>query len=452
MSDPLAPLYTAHPDYRAEHDGRFWLVRNVDESGLACGEQIYRIWSSFDGRPTEQVISDLGTGRNIPADLVEAAVRVLARAGLLLPSEPLPAPDRAPIPDLGAWEPLPLVSIIVLAGPRARVHLETCLPSIALQAYPNLEVILVDNQTVDDSIDFVRENYPRVQVLSTGRALGFDAANNLAIRQARGDFILLLNDDTELEHDCVGQCMKVMLQSERTACVVPKMRLFYTRPFLNSIGNSMYPSGQACDNFIGYLDVGQFDGVEQVFSACFGAAVLRRSVVDEIGAMDERYSFYFEDMDWSYRARIRGYEIAAAPHAIVYHKFSATMDTLDSAFKTGLVARNRLRFIWKNLDLGRAWQLTRTYLAESIRHVTWAAKQGKAGIAGTYLRSWGQWFVSWPGLLLARRRIRGRRAPSFSDNEAFALVGMIPQPAMYGRYPVLTASLIREHYMQLEIL
>jgi GT2 family glycosyltransferase len=269
--------------------------------------------------------------------------------------------------------------------------------------------------------------------------------------KARGDFYLLLNDDTELEPGCVAGCMAVMAQSERIAAVVPKMKLFYLRQFINSIGNSLYPSGLSCDNMIGYLDVGQFDDTHQVFSACFGAALLRRSVVEEIGPLDERYAFYYEDMDWSYRARLNGYQIVAAPGSIVYHRFNATMQTLTTTFKTGLIARNRLLFIWKNLNAGRALRLTWIYGRESLKHLLWARQQGQQSIARTYLRSWGQWLASWPSLFAARRETRGQRHAGFRDDAVFALVDSIPQPAMYDRYPILSRSLVRQHYQHLEI-
>ena len=451
MTDPLDVQYTANSDYQAEHQGAYWLLRDANGWGLALDPWTFGVWSAFDGRPTQEVVAGLVTAPGSTTALVESTAKVLARAGLLRLSQPLP-PLPSPLPAApSALEATPLISIIVLAGRNARPHLETCLPSLVAQTYPNLELILVDNHTTDDSVAFARANYPQVQILPTGAPLGFDAANNQGMAAARGEFLLLLNDDTELEPDCVAECMAAMARSEQIAAIVPKMKLFYLRRFINSIGNSLYPSGLSCDNMIGYLDVGQFDDTGQVFSACFGAVLLRRSVVEEIGPLDERYAFYFEDMDWSYRARLHGYQIVAAPRGIVYHRFNATMQTLDSTFKTGLVARNRLLFIWKNLNLGRALRLTWTYGRESLKHALWARQQGQADIARTYRQSWGQWITSWPNLFRARRETRRRRHPGFHDDAVFALVDPIPRPAMHGRYPILSRSVVREHYQHLDI-
>jgi GT2 family glycosyltransferase len=451
MTDPLDPLYRQNPEFQPEQHEKYWLLDNAAGWGVACDAPIYRTWSAFDGRPTDQVIPTVSAETGIPAAFVESTAKVLARAGLLLPSRPLPLRLHMPSTDAAELGSPPLVSVIILAGPQALAHLQTCLSSVLAQTYPKLEVILVDNHQQDDLAEFIEQSFPQVNLISPDKPLGFDAANNLAMKQANGEFLFLLNDDTEMESDCVAECVSVIMRSDRIAAVVPKMRLFYLRSFLNSIGNSLYRNGQSCDNFVGYLDVGQFDDTDQVFSACFGAALLRSSVVEQIGYLDEAYSFYFEDMDWSYRARLSGYDVVAVPRAVVYHKFNASMGELPSTFKLGLVARNRMRFIWKNLNLRRAWRFTRIYLAETLRHIGWATDKGVADIVRTYRQSWWQWLRSLPNLAIARRQTRRLRHPTFRDDAVFALVDSVPRPMLYGRYPLICAPVIRDHYMKLEM-
>jgi GT2 family glycosyltransferase len=451
MTDPLDALYRQNPEYQPHHDGTFWLLSNAAGWGIACDALLHRTWSAFDGRPTVDVVREVSAETGASTAFTESSAKVLARAGVLKPSQPLPPLAHHVSSEFAGLSSLPLVSVIVLAGPQARDHLATCLPSILAQTYPNLEVILVDNQTADDSVPFTEQSFPQVKVLSTGESLGFDAANNLAMKQARGDYFVLLNDDTEMESSCVAECLRVMSRSDKIAVVVPKMKLFYLRSFLNSIGNSLYPDGLSCDNFVGYLDVGQFDDIDQVFSACFGAAMLRRSVIEEIGYLDENYSFYFEDMDWSFRARLSGYDIVAAPRAVVYHKFNASMDKLPSTFKLGLVAHNRVRFVWKNLNTGRAWRFARIYRAEALRHILWAMENQTPGILRAYCASWLKWLRLVPNLAIARWQTRRSRHPGFSDDATFALVDRIPRPLMYGRYPLINVPAVRDHYMQLEI-
>jgi GT2 family glycosyltransferase len=450
MADPLDALYKQNTDNQARHDGTFWIVENAAGWGLAFDDLVYRVWSAFDGRTSKQVITGLGTKAGASAAFVESTAKVLARAGMLIPSQPLEPLSHITSADVSDLEPFPLVSIIILASRQAREHLEACLPSAMEQTYPNLEIFMVDNQTTDGSAAFTGENYPQVRVLSTPRQMGFSDANNWAMKQAQGEFYFLVNEDTELEPDCVAECVRVMVRSERIAAVAPKMKLFYMRDFINSMGNSTHPNGQSHDNFIGYLDVGQFDATDQVFTACFGAALLRRSAVEEIGYMDERFFVYYSDADWAFRARVYGYDVVAAPQAVVYHKFTATISTMASMFKLGLIIYSRLRFAWKNFDFRRARKFLWSYLKEDLGNLVWALYKRRYDVAGTYFRRRLQWVFSLPEVTVARWQTRRARHPSFSDDAAFAMIERIPQPAMYGKYPVIAAHFVRGHYMRLE--
>ncbi|MCP4538741.1 MAG: glycosyltransferase [Chloroflexi bacterium] len=450
MMDALDCLYKQSADFKSQNDGTFWILSDDTGKAFAFDDLVYGVWSAFDGALTDQVIATIVTDK-VSAAFVESTTKVLARAGAIVPSQSLPPMVHTPPVDLSDPSSFPLISVIIPAGRQARVHLEACLPSVLAQTYPNLEIILVDNQTTDDSVSFTRQNFPQIKIIPTDKSLGFGAANNLAMKQARGEFFFLLNDDTIMEPDCIAECAMAMFGSDMIAAVVPKMKLSYMRSFFNSMGNSMYPDGRSCDNFIGYLDVGQFDDTARVFGACFGAAMLRRSVVEQIGDIDEEYFYYYEDIDWSFRARIGGYDIVTAPQAIVYHKFNATTDTLPSTFKLGLVIRNRLRFIWKNLDLGRASRFMRVYLKEDFYRLTWARDNNMPDVMKTCYKSWRQWLCSLPKLAVARWKTRRLRHAPFSDDAAFALANRIPQPAMHGRYPVISAPVIQNHYMRLEM-
>jgi GT2 family glycosyltransferase len=449
--DPLDRLYRQNKTYHSQDGDLFWILGDADGWGVAFDDPVYRVWSAFDGRPTDQVIAALTAETEMSAAFVEATAKVLARAGMLIPSRPLDPLPRVPSTDLAGFASFPLVSIIILASRQARVHLETCLPSVLAQTYPNLEIILVDNQTTDDSVAFTEQNFSQVNVISTPEPLGFGGANNCAMKRARGEFFFLVNEDTEMEPDCIAECVRVMIRSDKIAVVAPKMRLFYERAFLNSMGNSIQPDGHAYDNFIGYLDVGQFDETEQVFTACFGASLLRRSVVEQIGYMDEDYFVYYDDTDWSFRARLCGYDVVAAPQAVVYHKFNVTVDTLASTFRVKLVVHNRLRFVWKNLDFERAWRFTLAYREDVRRNIAGAKMNGWHDVVKTYRKAWRRWFRSVPQLAIVRWQTRRLRRPPFSDDAAFALADAIPRPTMHGRYPVISAPVIREHYMRLEI-
>lgn len=449
-ADPLDACYRKTDEYQPRHDGNLWLLEDAEGWGLACDEWAYRTWAGFDGRPTQEVVSSVSSETGASAAVLESIAKVLARAGMLIPSQPLPPLPKAPASDISDLAPFPLVSLIILASRQARGHLETCLPSVRNQTYPNLEIILADNQTTDDSAEFTRQHFPEVRILSIPGRKGFGGANNYAMKQARGEFFLMINEDTEMDPDCVAECVRVMLRSDQIAAVAPKMKLFYMRDFINSMGNSTHPNGQSHDNFIGYLDVGQFDDKDEVFTACFGAAMVRREAIEKIGYMDEKYFVYYDDVDWSYRARIYGYGVVTAPRAIIYHKFNATVSTLASTFKLGLIVHNRLRFAWRNFDFRRARQFLWMYLGEDVGNFFWALSKKQYDVARTYAKARLQWLLSWPEATYRRWQTRRACHPDFSDDAAFALIDQVPTPSMYGRYPAILVSFVRAHYMQLE--
>jgi GT2 family glycosyltransferase len=450
MVDPLSARYRRARDTEPHFDGTFWLLTWGQRTGIALDEAVYRVWRAFDGRLTAAALPEATTEGGTDAPFVESTTKVLARAGVLSPEKPLaPITTVSPIP-VDAGSPLPLVTVVILASRQARPHLETCLPSVAAQTYPQLEILLVDNQTTDDSVSFAADGYPQITIIPTGAPLGFAAANNLAIRQAQGDLLMLINEDTELASDCVAECVRVAVGAPQAAIVAPKMRLFHMRRFLNSMGTSVFPDGRACDNFVGYLDVGQFDGTREVFAACFGAAMLRRSAVEALGVLDERYHFYYEDLDWAYGARLRGYDVIAAPRAVAYHKFSATISGLGSTFKERMAARNRLLFVWKNLDFARARRLTRLYRLEDRLKTVRAKHAGRMDLVVAYRRSVLDWVRSWPSLASARMQRRSSRHSATADDDAFALTDGVPEPALYIHYPIISASNVRGHYMRLD--
>ena len=134
--------------------------------------------------------------------------------------------------------------------------------------------------------------------------------------------------------------------------------------FINGLGNHIRRRGWGSDNFIGVVDVGQFAGLNEVPSACFGAALLDRAAVDEVGLLDERYTAFYEDVDWSFRAWMKGWRIVPEAGATVYHEFGASY---PSRQKLCFVVRNRLRLVLK-LFRGR-WLLSfvKSYVIEDAR-------------------------------------------------------------------------------------
>ncbi|MDH7514121.1 MAG: glycosyltransferase family 2 protein, partial [Clostridiales bacterium] len=243
-----------------------------------------------------------------------------------------------------------LVSVIIVTF-NSEEHIRGCLDSVLGQTYKNLEVMVVDNASKDRTVEIAQSYHPRVKVFPLRKNIYFPGAVNYGIEKAAGDFFLILNDDLELDSGCVRRLVERMSADVKAGAVVPMMKFYHLRGFINGIGNQIRERGWGSDNFIGCVDIGQFRGLTEVPSACFGAVLVRRKAVEDIGPLDPKYKSYYEDSDWSFRCWMRGWKIVPEVRALVYHKFGAHWKTMERKLK--LVARNRLRLVLK-LFQGRA--------------------------------------------------------------------------------------------------
>ncbi len=216
-----------------------------------------------------------------------------------------------------------LVSVIVLNW-NGKHHINDCLSSLARQTYQDMEVILVDNGSTDGSITYVYENFPWVRVIALPNNQGFCGGNNRGIEQARGEYIALLNNDTEVEEDWLEKLFEVISGDNTIAACDSKVFFFDQRDTIWSAGAEYTIAGTV--QMRGYLqkDRVEFQQLRDVFVAVACSAIYRKSVFDEIGLLDEDFFAGYEDVDWSFRAHLRGYRIVNVPTSRVYHKVSAT--------------------------------------------------------------------------------------------------------------------------------
>jgi GT2 family glycosyltransferase len=203
-----------------------------------------------------------------------------------------------------------------------------------------------------------------------------------------------------------------MTGGDRLGAVVPMMKFFNLRGFVNGIGNQIWNHGWGTDNFIGHVDVGQFSGLEEVPSACFGAVFLRREAVDDIGLLDEKYGSFYEDTDWSYRCWMRGWRIAPQAGAVVYHKFGGSY---LAGPKLRFVVRNRQRLVLKIFQGKVMLGTFRRYMKEDIRNFLALLKQKNFGLAGAYPKAYGALALGLGTTLLKRRRFRKSRLPGLRE-------------------------------------
>jgi len=222
----------------------------------------------------------------------------------------------------------PLISIVVL-NYNGTGFLENCLESVFRSDYSNFEVILVDNNSTDESIKSAVRKFgmdARLRIIRNSSNLLYAGGNNVGIRQARGEYAVVLNNDTEVEQNWLKEIALVMQQDDTIGAAQPKiLRFGYFPPRIDYIGGNLDRYGYAEGRSRGEVDSERFDKAEEIFYAGGAAMVLRKRLLDDVGLFDEKFGAHWEDTDLSWRIRLRGYKVMVVPKAVVYHKGSLTM-------------------------------------------------------------------------------------------------------------------------------
>jgi len=238
----------------------------------------------------------------------------------------------------------PLISIIVV-NYNGKKFLSGCLNSIFLQTYLPFEVIMVDNASTDDSLEYVQKNFPDVKIVAQSTNLGFAGGTNAGIRMAKGEFIFTLNNDTITDSHLLEEIVQPMQQDSHVGVCGSKMILPNGR--INSTAICISRSGAAWDRGMDEPDLGQYDTPEEVFGACAGAALYRRSMLEEIGLFDEDFFLFMEDVDLAFRAQLSGWKCMYVPSARVVHFHGGTSGT-GSELAVYYGNRNLIWYIIKN--------------------------------------------------------------------------------------------------------
>jgi GT2 family glycosyltransferase len=247
---------------------------------------------------------------------------------------------------------MPNVSIIIVNF-NGKEHLSDCLNSIYNQTYQDFEIILVDNNSVDDSVELILANYPEVILLKQNKNLGFCEGNNTGASHSSGEYILLLNNDTKMEKDCLENLVKIMQASDKmTIGIFPKVKFFYNRRIINAMGTQWHIRTHWRDFRIGMFDFESHKEAFQVFGSIFPVVLLKKNIFFEIGMFDPAFFASCEDFDLCYRANIMGYKFFVEPKAIVDHKYRATtVSLLKPHWHHYLFIRNYLMVFLKNYEL-----------------------------------------------------------------------------------------------------
>ena len=210
----------------------------------------------------------------------------------------------------------PLVSVIIV-NYNGKTLLEKCLKSLMKINYKNYEIILVDNNSTDQSIEFVKNTYPSITIIKLNSNYGFAEPNNIGAKNAKGEFLLFLNNDTEVNPNFIGAMVKVLEHDPKIA--ICQSLLLKPNGEIDSSGDFIDTLGQT------YSSKDSISEVKQILSARGASMMVRKKSFWDLEGFDKKFFAAFEDVDLGWRAWLWGYKIVLVPNSIVYHTGGQTV-------------------------------------------------------------------------------------------------------------------------------
>lgn len=288
----------------------------------------------------------------------------------------------------------PLVSIVTINYRQAEVT-NALLASLRAVQSPAFEVIIVDNASGKEDVIKLDLSDEYVSLIRNDKNLGFAGGNNVGIRQAKGEYILLLNNDTVVAPDFMTHMVHTFETYPKVGAVSPKIRYFDQPDTIQYAGFSEMNPFTMRMHAIGYQekDEGQYNTPRYTPFAHGCAMMVPRAVIEEVGEMPETYFLYYEEHDWSTQIRRAGYSIYYQPDSLVLHKESISVQK-NSPLKTYYLNRNRILYLRRNLRGWSRWLASLYMLFVSIPKNLLQFRMGKDNRHWKAYRDALRWHIS----------------------------------------------------------
>ncbi|MGN8070052.1 glycosyltransferase family 2 protein [Mucilaginibacter sp. 22184] len=224
-----------------------------------------------------------------------------------------------------------------------------------LNSYKNIQIIVVDNASIANPLPEWSLKYPHVTFIRSEVNLGFAGGNNLGIKEATGDYLFLVNNDTEFTPGLVEKLVQVMDTKDEVGMVSPMIKYYSDKQLIQYAGYTPMNYYTCRNSCIGFKqkDTGQYDHITGPTAYCHGASMMiRKEAVDKAGLMSENYFLYYEEVDWCEHIMNAGYKVWICTDALIYHKESVSVGK-KSKLKEYFMNRNRILFIRRNAPFGK---------------------------------------------------------------------------------------------------
>ena len=226
---------------------------------------------------------------------------------------------------------------------------DTCALIESIPFNENMEVIVVDNASLQDEASLIQKRYPQVKIIRSEKNLGFAGGNNLGIQESEGKYLFLVNNDTVFEDFNVQALIDRLESSPLIGMICPKIRFTWGNKPIQYAGYTPLSRITIRNRSIGFgeEDHGQYDIAHPTPYAHGAAMLVKRAIIEKVGYMPEDYFLYYEELDWSMMLKRAGYEIWYDPSCTIYHKESQSTGQ-DSPLRTYYITRNRLLLVKRN--------------------------------------------------------------------------------------------------------
>lgn len=245
---------------------------------------------------------------------------------------------------------------VVILNWNGKNFLDDLLPTLVQHTPPEVDIVVGDNASSDNSVEFLKQNYPQIQIIQNDKNYGFAEGYNRVLNKVKADYFVLLNSDVEVTPNWIEPVIDMMEAHDDIAICQPKLLSFYNRDTFEYAGGA----GGYIDKY-GYpfcrgrlfttleKDNGQYDDACEIFWATGAAMFVKAKVWKQLGGLDGDFFAHMEEIDFCWRAKNAGHKVYYCPQSVVYHIGGGTLPP-SSPFKTFLNFRNNFSLLFKNLQ------------------------------------------------------------------------------------------------------
>lgn len=295
---------------------------------------------------------------------------------------------------------------VVIPNWNGKEWIGNCLRSLTKQTL-QASIVVVDNGSKDGSAEYIKQYFPNVVLIERDKNYGFTGGVNAGIEYAlkhNAKYVALFNNDAVASTTWLAKLVATMERQPHTGIVTGKF-MHIDKKHIDSTGEFIRKNGMPYSRGRGEVDKGQYDTAGFVFAATGGASLYRAEMLKQIGLFDNDYFAYFEDVDISFRAQLRGWHVYYQPEAVAHHHIGKTSSKLGS-FRRYHSVKNYILLYNKNMPGMLYWKYKPLFVLQLVRMKLGALRDQEFG---AYIKAFWKGTILMPSTLLKRRTIQRHR-------------------------------------------